>query len=148
MSNYVIQICFLSQFEQALNTFAVVVDFDYTHSPEFTGELTATTSKGKAVWSVLAIGKEECPKAAALNNFAICSLYLKRNISAINKIEELITEDPVRFMTDAVVFNLCTMYDLSFAPDASSAKKKALQKLATRYGINDPILHWRSFRLN
>ena len=114
----------------------------------FSTEYDSLDSKGRAVWLVLSIGKEECPRAAALNNMAVCALHLKKNLLAISKMEQLITDDPVRFMTDAVVFNLCTMYDLSFAPDISTSKKKALQKLAMRYGINDPVLHWRSFRLN
>ena len=60
--------------------------------------------------------------------------------------EELIQDDPTQNLIDPVVFNLCTMYDLSCSPDVSIEKKKALQEVATHYHIDD--LHWKSFRLN
>lgn len=92
--------------------------------------------------------KDESLLCTAVNNYSICSLHLKQNLSAIEKIENLISEDPVKLMTDSVVFNLCTMYDLSYSPEISTNKKKLLQKIAGKYNINDPILHWRSFRLS
>lgn len=86
--------------------------------------------------------------AAAVNNAAICALYVKQINQAINCFEKLIIENPAKYMTDPVVFNLCTLYDLSFAPDVSTTKKKVLQKVAVRFQLEDPILHWRSFRLS
>jgi hypothetical protein len=93
-----------------------------------------------------AIEVEDSNLAAATNNFAICSLYLRRIQEAVAKIEELIQDDPSQNLIDPVVFNLCTMYDLSCAPDVSIEKKKALQEIARHYHIED--LHWKSFRLN
>ena len=86
--------------------------------------------------------------AAAANNAAICGLYVKQITQAINCFERLIIENPAKYMTDPIVFNLCTLYDLSFAPEVSNLKKKVLQKVATRFQLEDPILHWRSFRLS
>lgn len=103
-------------------------------------------TKSKMIRLALTQAKDECLLAAAVNNYAICALYLKRSNAAIATIEKLICEDPVQHMTDPMIFNLCTMYDLSFAPDVSSMKKKILQKIANRYGLVDPVLHWRSFR--
>ena len=57
----------------------------------------------------------------------------------------LILEDPLKFMIDPVVFNLCTLYDLSFAPEMSMIKKKVLQKVSTMVHIED--INWRSFRI-
>jgi hypothetical protein len=91
---------------------------------------------------------EESLLPAAVNNYAICALYLRRIPIAISRLENLILEDPVRYMTDPVVFNLCTLYDLSCAPDTSTTKKKVLQRVASIFHIDDPMLHWRSFRLN
>jgi hypothetical protein len=107
-----------------------------------------TFSPVLSIFHVLSQSKDETPLAIAVNNYSICCLYLKHNLTAIETMEKLIAEDPVLFMNDSIVFNLCTMYDLSFSADISTAKKKALQKLAVRYGINDPILYWRSFRLS
>mmetsp|Transcript_3725 Transcript_3725/g.5771 ORF Transcript_3725/g.5771 Transcript_3725/m.5771 type:complete len:533 (-) Transcript_3725:97-1695(-) len=84
--------------------------------------------------------------AVAANNFAICSLFLRRISSAVAKMEELIQGDPPGNLIDPVVFNLCTMYDLSCAPDISKEKKKCLQEVASIYHIDD--IHWKSFRLN
>lgn len=60
--------------------------------------------------------------------------------------EQLIQDDPTQNLIDPIVFNLCTMYDLSCSPDVSIEKKKALQEVANHYHIED--LHWKSFRLN
>lgn len=111
-------------------------------------DVYSTTTPCLSIFHVLYQSKDETPLAVAVNNFAICNLHLKNNLVAIETIEKLVEEDPVKFLSDSIVFNLCTMYDLSFSTENSLAMKKALQKLAARYGINDPILHWRSFRLN
>jgi hypothetical protein len=89
---------------------------------------------------------EESVLPFAVNNFAVCSLHLRRIKAAVEKIEELVQDDPARYMIDPVVFNLCTMYDLSFGPNVSTEKKKTLQIVAEKYNIDD--LSWRSFRLN
>lgn len=102
----------------------------------------------KSIFYVFHQSKDECILCTAVNNYSICCLHMKQNLTAIEKIENLITEDPVKLMTDAVVFNLCTMYDLSFSPEVSTNKKKILQKVAAKFNINDPVLHWRSFRLS
>ena len=90
--------------------------------------------------------EEESLLAAAANNFAVCSLHLRQLPIAIESLEKLIHSNPVRHLHDAVVFNLCTMYDLSAAPDVSTTKKRVLQRVANLYNIDD--LHWRSFRLS
>lgn len=90
---------------------------------------------------------EETVTSAAVNNYAICALYLRRIKLAIDKLENLIKDDPLRHLTDPIVFNLCTLYDLSCSPDISTMKKVVLQKLSSRYHVDDPMLHWRSFRL-
>lgn len=91
---------------------------------------------------------EESILSAAINNYSICALYLKRLPTAILKLENLIKTDPATHLTDPVVFNLCTLYDLSCSPEISILKKNVLQKLSAGYHVDDPILHWRSFRLN
>ncbi len=83
----------------------------------------------------------------AINNYAICCLFLKRIGESVQCLESLIKENPSVYLIDPVVFNLCTMYDLTCAPDISAFKKKALQQMANYYCIEDPLLHWRSFRL-
>lgn len=105
-------------------------------------------SLGKALLGLLSQSKDENLYSSSINNYAICCLYLKKNAESIARLEKLIGSNPPKYMTDPVVFNLCTMYDLSYSPDASLTKKKALQKISTKFGLNDPILHWRSFRLN
>jgi len=114
----------------------------------FTVLLSPLDSPAHGIRRALSQSKDDCPLAAAVNNYAVCALYLKKIADAMKKLEQLIGENPSLYMTDAVVFNLCTMYDLSFAPESSVMKKKALQKVASRYDINDAILHWRSFRMN
>ena len=91
---------------------------------------------------------EESVLSAAVNNYSICALYLRRVKEAISRLEELIKDDPVCSLIDPIVFNLCTLYDLSCSADISVMRKLVLQKLSVRYHVDDPMLHWRSFRLN
>lgn len=81
----------------------------------------------------------------AVNNYAVCSVFLKKVNIAMRKLECVIQNSPVQNMNDAVVFNLCTLYDLSFSPDISTNKKKVLQHIASMYSIE--AINWRSFRL-
>jgi hypothetical protein len=67
---------------------------------------------------------------------------------AVLKLENHILNDPTNNMKDPIVFNLCSLYDLSFSPDVSTNKKKVLQKVAGKFFVDDPLLHWKSFRLN
>ena len=89
---------------------------------------------------------EESLLPIAVNNFAVCSLHLRRIKAAVSKMEELVQDDPSRHMIDPVIFNLCTIYDLSFGPLVSTEKKKTLQMIAEKYNIDD--ISWRSFRLS
>jgi len=86
--------------------------------------------------------------ACATNNFAICALHLKQISRAVGILEKVIKDNPTVYLIDPVVFNLCTMYDLTCAPDVSVQKKKALQVVAQTFSIEDPMLHWRCFRLS
>ena len=95
-----------------------------------------------------AVQLEESVLAAAVSNYAICALYLRRIPTAVDLLESLILEDPIHHLTDPVVFNLCTLYDLSCSPEVSTTKKKVLQRFALKFHLDDPVLHWRSFRLN
>jgi hypothetical protein len=88
---------------------------------------------------------EEALQPIAVNNYAICALYLKRLPQAIATLEQLVRENPPRHMVDSVVFNLCTMYDLSNEPQAALGRKRVLQQVATRYHLEDVL--WQSFRL-
>lgn len=83
----------------------------------------------------------------AVNNYAVCCLYLKRIKDGIAEIENIICENPAMFFYDGIVFNLCTLYELSGTPDLSTNKKKALQRVALAYHMEDPIISWKSFRL-
>ena len=91
---------------------------------------------------------QNSPIAIAVNNYCICQLYLKQVKEAISTLERLILENPAEHMVDPVVFNLCTLYDLSCSPDVSTVKKKVLQQVASHFHIEEQRLYWQSFRLN
>lgn len=91
---------------------------------------------------------EDSALTAAVSNYSICALYLRHMRDAIDRLEDLIKDDPLYHLVDPIVFNLCTLYDLSCSPDLSVIKKMVLQKLSVKYHVDDPLLHWRSFRLN
>ena len=86
--------------------------------------------------------------AVAVNNLCVCSLFLKKVPLAVATLEALIQENPSKHMLDPVVFNLCTLYDLTCSPEMSANKKRVLQRIAMIFHIHDPMLHSQSFRLN
>lgn len=69
--------------------------------------------------------------SSAVNNMAVCSLYLGKLMDALKSLEVLVHEDPQRNLHEGVLFNLCTLYEL----ESSRAlhKKQALLDLVSRY---------------
>lgn len=139
-------------YETAAETFSHLLDAERVREAHFSrGFLLfpkegTDFTRGCASKLALAESRDDSLLSAGVNNLCLCLLHLKQNHAAIARLEALIGENPPRFMSDAVVFNLCTLYDLSYSPEASQQKKKVLQKVATRFGLVDPVLHWRSFR--
>lgn len=163
--------CFSLQFEQALDLFTTIVESEgaiadsSTETDELTAaaaalalstphaaeEATIETAISSALWvhsQQVRRSTEHSNLAIAVNNLSICCLYVKQIRAAIQRLEQLILQHPARHLTDPVVFNLCTLYDLSYAPDTSNMKKKLMQRVASEYHVDDPILHWKSFRLS
>lgn len=153
-----------SQYEEATETFLRIIEDEKNIRVTATSDTHSVFDSGPVdgpslFWKVddnssltfltdSAITLEDSVLSAAVNNYAICALYLRRINEAIECLEELIKDDPLSHLIDPIVFNLCTLYDLSCAPDASVIKKMLLQKLSVKYHVDDPMLHWRSFRLN
>jgi len=81
----------------------------------------------------------------AVNNFAITVMYSCQLDLAIQTLESLIREDPSVNMTDATVFNLCTLYELSCDNKAQIVKKKVLAEIGRRFFLDD--LKSTSFRM-
>lgn len=137
--------------EQSASSFfensSSLLALDATQNMSAMGAEDYAVAAGTAILLVLSPPEEGSLLAAAVNNCAICALYEKRIGDAIGHLERLIKIHPSRYMVDPVVFNLCTLYDLSFAPDVSTLMKKVLQRVAAKFHVDDPILHWRSFRL-
>lgn len=141
------------QHEQAVEAFAAAVDAAQLEASNNDNSDVEEQQQGapphsRAKAARLVLFDRQPVAAAAASNIAVCLLYIKDNRGAVSRLETLIALNPLVAMSDAVVFNLCTIYDLSFAPDVSLQKKKLLQKVALRFGLVDPILHWRSFRTN
>lgn len=69
--------------------------------------------------------------ASAVNNMAVCSLYLGRLKDALKTLEKLVHDDPDKNLHEGILFNLCTLYEL----ESSRAlhKKQALLDLVSRH---------------
>jgi len=80
------------------------------------------------------------------NNLALCALYTCRMREAVSILECLIRENPTEYLTECVVFNLCTMYELGYDNATSEKKKKILQSIATRFTLHD--IGFENFRLS
>jgi len=83
--------------------------------------------------------------AVAVNNFAVCAVFLKKVKVALRKLESILQDNPAQNFIDPIIFNLCTIYDLSYSTEVSSNKKKTIQNVASFYGVEE--VNWRSFRL-
>ena len=86
--------------------------------------------------------------ALATNNISVCALFLKRIEYAVEVLETLVQENPFEYMTNNVVFNLCTLYDLSTTPEMGLTKKTVLHKVAAIYNVNDSTVPFQSYRFN
>lgn len=72
-----------------------------------------------------------------VNNLGLCSLYLNQVDYAISVMETLIKENPTMYLTEVLVFNLCTLYELVYDPDKCTQEKKVLQSVAKRFYLHD-----------
>ncbi|CAM9330233.1 unnamed protein product [Ectocarpus sp. 4 AP-2014] len=83
---------------------------------------------------------------AALNNLSLAMVYSCDVLRGVRTLEGLIRKDPRLYMLDLVIFNLCTLYDLSFDAVASAKKKRTLQAVAQRFRLED--IDASSFRMS
>lgn len=74
----------------------------------------------------------------ATNNVALGALSHCHVDRAVAVLEAAVKADPVKYMSDAVVFNLCTLYDLRYDNAEANAHKHALQVLAEA----KPLRQW------
>lgn len=81
----------------------------------------------------------------ATNNLALTALFHCQMDRAVALLEAAVTIDPATYLTDAVVFNLCTLYDLCSDSATAEARKKALQRLSEESRLVD--LNQSSFRV-
>jgi len=81
----------------------------------------------------------------AVNNIAVVLLHAKRIDDAILRLEQLVQSDPTSFLRHPVIFNLCTLYDLSCTPGVSDNKKRALHMLTKEYNVT--AIEWSEFRI-
>ena len=75
----------------------------------------------------------------AINNMAVCCLYLGRLKDALKSLEALVHSDPEKNLHEGILFNLCTLYEL----ESSRAlhKKQALLDLVSKHkGDGFPVV--------
>jgi tetratricopeptide (TPR) repeat protein len=80
---------------------------------------------------------EENIMIEAVNNYSICAMYMCDLQLAVSTLESLICEDPAANMSEVVVFNLCTMYELTCDNEVTNRRKRVLQKVAARFCLHD-----------
>jgi len=79
------------------------------------------------------------------NNLALCSLYTCQVNLAVSMMEDFIKENPTLYLTETLVFNLCTLYELCADSAMSGRKKKVLQGVAKRFFLHD--ISMENFRI-
>jgi len=112
-------------------------------SPEEQRQLEAAVAVGRARLSMAQqqYGKAFEEFAAALakdpgnvevaNNQAVCALCSCHLTEAVAILEGLIRADPAKALTEPVVFNLCSLYDLQ--SEQGTQRKRVLQAVVHRY---------------
>ena len=83
--------------------------------------------------------------STAINNFCICCVHLKLINRCVQMLEQFIQRNPQNALSDTVVFNLCTIYDLKSSQLLSSKLKKVLYNVAQIYHRSE--LDFKSFRI-
>lgn len=83
---------------------------------------------------------------SAVNNLSLAMVYSGDVMHGVQTLEELIRKDPRLYMVDVLIFNLCTLYDLSYDAIASASKKRTLEAVAQRFRLED--IDASSFRMN
>lgn len=106
----------------------------HPHPPRADGWLWATLDQGAGLLD------------SALNNLSLAMVYSCDVMRGVETLEGLIRKDPRLYMLDVVIFNLCTLYDLSFDAVASAKKKRTLQAVAQRFRLED--IDASSFRMS
>nr|KAG5702081.1 hypothetical protein BaRGS_032330 [Batillaria attramentaria] len=74
----------------------------------------------------------------AVNNMAVCSLYLGRLKDALNTLESIVHSDPARNLHEGILFNLCTLYELE-SSRALHKKQAVLDMVSKHKGDGFPI---------
>ncbi|XP_077990906.1 trafficking protein particle complex subunit 12-like [Glandiceps talaboti] len=77
------------------------------------------------------VTKLDPSNALAINNLAVCLLYVGRLKEALKALESLVHKDPTKYLQEGVLFNLCTMYELESS--RSMHKKQVLLDLVSKY---------------
>ncbi|GMH78556.1 hypothetical protein TL16_g07850 [Triparma laevis f. inornata] len=103
------------------------------------GEIEEEEKATKSVeefWRDLKVIKnEESVYMSAVNNLVLAELYLGTVAQPLARLEKLILTNPIRYMTDVVVFNLCTLYDLSGDNVVSGRRKRMLEMVGMEYRL-------------
>ena len=74
------------------------------------------------------------PYATIATNLSLSYLYTCQLPAAIKTLEDAFVRAPA-FVTNAMVFNLCTLYDLAFDNAVSGRKKRVMEEVVKRWGL-------------
>ena len=134
--------------ETALHTFAEVLNsrVEFTKPTKETLLFDLSVEDVDLFSCICLLDDPYFPSAA--NNLAVCAMHLGKVKYAVDVLETLIQEDPFTFLCDPIVFNLCTMYDISHSASVAEMKKKSLKNVAEIYWLSDRNLNWKSFRIS
>jgi hypothetical protein len=142
----------MNEFQDAMNIFDDVIL--KATSSDTSQEVVESSSEalhkreGEVVWPLDFLVKVDPNLTAmAVNDYAVCALHMKGVSSSMDKLETLIQSNPGKHMTDPVVFNLCTLYELTCSTEESRNKKMTLRNVAQKYHLQDPVLNEKSYRL-
>jgi tetratricopeptide (TPR) repeat protein len=137
---YVRVLLHVGDFDEAERIFSLVESDDCSGPLWHVHKALCLVSRGKfesaLVENDAAAGFGDCEdhvRLFARTNSAICLLHLGRLTEAVSRLESCLKEDPGTALDEGLIFNLCTLYDLTF-PDEAKAKKTILHRLATRFG--------------
>ncbi|ESP05366.1 hypothetical protein LOTGIDRAFT_102990, partial [Lottia gigantea] len=81
----------------------------------------------------------EPSNTCAVNNMAVCSLYMCRLKDALNTLEALVHNNPGQNLHEGVLFNLCTLYELE-SSRALHKKQAVLDMVNKHKGDGFPVV--------
>ncbi|CAM9194498.1 unnamed protein product [Chrysoparadoxa australica] len=123
-----------NEFVTARNNFAAAVQLLRS---QLDAPPAAQAQAAQGAADTAAVAVDEGLLCGAQNNLALACLFSSHVTMAVDHLENSVRSNPTKNMSETVVQNLSTLYDLSCSAAASATKKRVLDAVARYFCLDD-----------